>query len=70
MKKKIFVGIMALSMFLVSTARADELTDSYIPRIRSGEIKPPQYADNSVSGPNPSVDDWIKSVENQKFGGG
>lgn len=44
---------------------ADELTDPYIPRIRSGEIKPPQYMDNEVSGPNPSVEDWIKSVESQ-----
>ena len=68
MKKKIFAGILALSMFLVPTARADELTDPYIPRIRSGEIKPPQYADNRVSGSNPSIDDWIKNVENQ--GGG
>ena len=68
MKKKIFTSILALSMFLVPTARADELTDPYIPRIRSREIKPPQYYDNKISGPNPSIDEWIESVENQ--GGG
>lgn len=64
MKKKIFAGVLALSMFLVPTARADELTDPYIDRI-GVDIMPPQYADNSVSGPNPSKDEWKESVKSQ-----
>ena len=46
MKKKIFAGVLALSMFLIPTARAEEvdpLIKDYIPRIESGEILPPQY---------------------------
>lgn len=73
MKKKIFAGILALSMFLVPTARAEEidpLIKDYIPRIESGEIKPPQYSNNEVSGENPTKEEWIESLKSQKFGGG
>lgn len=73
MKKKIFTGILALSMFLVPTARAEEvdpLIKDYIPRIESGEIKPPQYSDNELSGKNPTKEEWVDSLKAQKFGGG
>ena len=73
MKKKIFAGILALSIFLVPTAKADEvdpLVKDYIPRIESGEILPPQYSNNEISGENPTKEEWIKSVESQAVGGG
>ena len=70
MKKKIFAGVLALSMFLIPTAKADEidpLVKDYIPRIESGEILPPQYSGNRRS---PHKDYWIWSLKNQQFGGG
>lgn len=73
MRKKVFAGILALSMFLVPTARAekvDPLIKDYIPRIESGEILPPQYSNNEVSGENPTEKEWIESLKSQKFGGG
>lgn len=73
MRKKVFAGILAISMFLVPTAKAEEvdpLIKEYIPKIESGEIKPPQYSNNEVSGKNPTEKEWIESLKTQKFGGG
>lgn len=73
MKRKIFTGILALSMFLVPTARAEEidpLIKDYISRIESKEILPPQYSNNEVSGKNPTKEEWVESLKSQKFGGG
>lgn len=73
MNKKIKSLIVALGLSLLispSVARADALTDPYIPKIRSGEILPPQYSNNEVSGKNPTKEEWIKSVESQAIGGG
>lgn len=69
MNKKIKSLVVALGLSILispSVARADKLTDSYIPKIRNGEILPPQYTDKK----SPDVDDWIKSVESQAVGGG
>lgn len=76
MNKKIKSLVVALGLSLLispSVARADALTDPYIPKIKSGEILPPQYIDthdNLIKDKIPSVDDWIKSVESQAVGGG
>lgn len=83
MKRKIFAGILALSMFLIPTARAEEvdpLIKDYIPRIESGEIKPPQYEikddngdgiddDLGIRRDSPKPKEWIESLKSQKFGG-
>lgn len=84
MKRKIFTGILALSMFLIPTAKAEEvdpLIKDYISRIESGEILPPQYEikdddgdgidDNlGIRRDSPKPEEWIKSLKTQKFGGG
>lgn len=84
MKKKILAVTLLTSMVMgggggFQKVYADELTDPYIPRIRNGEIKPPQYEirdenndgvddDLGIRRDSPSVDEWIKSVENQDRG--
>lgn len=75
MNKKIKGLIVALGLSILispSVARADALTDPYIPKIRSGEILPPQYVDtkgNLIKDKIPSKEEWIKSVESQAVGG-
>ena len=68
MKKiKGLVLALGLSLLLVpSVAKADKLTDPYIPKIRNGDILPPRYMNQK----SPDVDDWIKSIESQAVGGG
>ena len=65
---------LGLSLLLVpSGAKADKLTDPYIPKIESGDILPPQYigTDNKlIKDKIPSKEEWIKSVESQVVGGG
>ena len=64
---------LGLSLLLVpSGVKADKLTDPYIPKIKSGDILPPQYigTDNKpIKDKIPSKEEWIKSVEGQKNGG-
>ena len=73
-KMKGIVLALGLSLLLVpSVAKADKLTDPYIPKIESGEILPPQYigTDNKlIKDKIPTKEEWIKSVESQAFGGG
>lgn len=76
MNKKIKSLIVALGLSILispSVAKADALTDPYIPKIKSGEIIPPQYVDtkgNPIKDKIQSKDEWIKSVESQAIGGG
>lgn len=60
--------------------KVDPLIKDYIPRIESGEIKPPQYEikdengdgiddDLGIRRDSPKPKEWIESLKSQKFGG-
>lgn len=66
MKKILFSSLLVcmLLTFNNKIVYAENLT-TYKEQIKNGDIRPPHYRDNSVSGPNPTEDEWIESLEKQ-----
>lgn len=65
--KKILFSFLLIGMLLTfnnEIVYAENLT-TYKEQIKNGDIRPPQYEDNSISGPNPTEDEWIESLEKQ-----
>lgn len=73
-KMKGLVLALGLSLLLVpSKVKADKLTDPYIPKIKNGEILPPQYIGTNnklIKDKIPTKEEWIKSVKAQGGGQG
>ena len=65
--KKILFSFLLMGMLLTfnnEKVHAENLA-TYKEQIKNGDIRPPHYKNNSISGPNPTVDEWISKVEEQ-----
>lgn len=80
-KRKFLIPVLSIGLLLmtgikISCANEDNLMNNYYSMIRSGKIKPPQYEEvkdkngKIISHKSLNEEDWIKSIQTQKFGGG
>lgn len=79
-KRKFLIPVLSIGLLLmtgikISCANEDNLMNNYYSMIRSGKIKPPQYEEvkdkngKIISHKSLNEEDWIKSIQTQKFGG-